>query len=183
MQKIVPLYPNAEKETTTFSFSRWTIEVQKGMTMSQMYFFLKVYLDEYLNPEDPLIEGFPFDPWSAEIELSREIIDKMTNIDMKSKNFSFKNLFASNLVDNIKKEIENYDRFQKLLDEYKDIAKQQVYSIKGLLDSFVDLNDFDMDKVKEISKAVKDVKKDIADNKVFEGLMEEGAKHNEEKNS
>jgi hypothetical protein len=168
------------------AFAGKTVEVSPGLSLSEMRDLIEVYVKAYMfapETEDrkPIAtSGLSFYPLDAQVMLDMHLLDIKTNIKVESSHFDIDGIYASTLLSKVKDEIVNWDEFIVLLNEYKNIARAEIFSIKGLLDSFVDMQDLDMDKVQEIAKAVDTVKKKVAEDEVFSGLMKEGQNENKD---
>lgn len=185
MANAIPRNPNPEKDTVGVSILGKGVEVQRGLTISNMAFLLRVYLDAYIKSKENLvIKDVPFNPLDAQVQLDYNLCLTMTDMNVDgSDKFNLDNLYASDMLHKIKSSIHNWNDFMELLEHYRSLVVDNTYSIKGLLDSFVDIKNIDMDKVNEIGNAVKKAKKEVAENKTFEKLMNEGKEYVPNENS
>jgi len=179
MANAIPLNHNPDKDTVGISILGKSVQVQKGLTISNMNFLLRVYLDAYIGSrENVIIKDVPFNPLDAQVQLDYNLCLKMTDMNVDgSDKFNLDNLYASDMLHQIKSNIRNWDDFMELLSHYRSIAVDNTYSLKGLLDNFVNMQSMDMDKVKEIGKAVSKVQKQVEKDETFKKLMEEGKEY------
>ena len=184
MANAIPRNPNPEKDRVGISVLGKSVEVQRGLTVSDMAFLLKVYLDAYVNSRDNVVlKDIPFNPLDAQVQLDYNLCLRMTDMNAQSNKFNLDNLYASDMLSEIKTSIHNWNDFLALLEHYRQLVVDNTYSLKGLLDDFVNMQNMDMDKVKEIGKAVRKIQKEISKDEIFKKLMEEGKEYVPNENS
>jgi len=175
MRKILVKFPKPDVVEFEFGEQDTVVKVNSYINLADEKVIISAYLDVYFNPdEEHRFDGLDTHFYGAELVFDMAVIDIATNIKIESDKIKIDDIYSSGLMAMVRGKIKNLPQIRKKLERIVSDARQERFSVNGLLKEFSSLVEgFDFDKIKELAKEVKELESDIEDSPIA-GLMDEG---------
>jgi hypothetical protein len=150
-------------------FGEYEITFSPYLTLSQQVVLIKKYIGNYFDLSNATIKELPYNYFDAQLMLKLNVIDLLTDIDVKSVDVD--TLISIGLFDKIQDKIINYWEFESTLEEVIKLIRENIVNKNSINSSFVEVKNKIMDLLEKLSNINPDEIKQLAEKGT--GLLKE----------